>query len=117
MEREPLRQMVRAFRERRDFVLARLRQIPGVACPQPEGAFYVFPDISDYLGTASPSGRDIATSEDLCFYLLEEHDVALVPGDAFGAPYGARISYAASTEDLRTAMHRIEKGLAALKGE
>jgi aspartate/methionine/tyrosine aminotransferase len=115
MDREPIRQMVRAFRERRDFVLARLGQIPGVACPTPEGAFYVFPDISDYLGTTAPSGRGIATSEDLCFYLLEEHDVALVPGDAFGAPYGVRISYAASMEDLRTAMQRIERGLMALR--
>jgi aspartate aminotransferase/aspartate/glutamate/aspartate-prephenate aminotransferase len=117
MDREPVRQMVRAFRERRDFVLSALARLPGVECPTPEGAFYVFPDVSSYFGTTAPSGRAIEGSEDLCFYLLEEHDVALVPGDAFGAPYGVRLSYAASMEDLRTAMKRIEAGLAALDRE
>ena len=115
MGREPVRQMVRAFRERRDFVLAALREIPDVVCPQPEGAFYLFPDVSAYFGAEAPSGRSIDGSEALCFYLLEEHDVALVPGDAFGAPYGLRISYAASAQDLRTAMGRIREGLAALR--
>ncbi len=115
MDREPVRQMVRAFRERRDFVLAALSALPGVQCPTPEGAFYVFPDVSDYFGTTAPNGRVVDNSEDFCFYLLEEHDVALVPGDAFGAPYGVRLSYAASTEDLREAMRRIERGLAALR--
>ncbi len=114
MDPEPVRQMVRAFRERRAFVLDALTKIPGIECPKPEGAFYLFPDIAHYLGTASPSGRAIETSTDLCFYLLEEYDVALVPGDAFGAPSGVRISYAASSGDLRTAMQRIETGLAAL---
>ncbi len=115
MAREPVRQMVRAFRERRDFVLAALREIPGVVCPKPEGAFYLFPDVSAYFGAEAPSGRAIEGSEALCLYLLEEHDVALVPGDAFGAPYGLRISYAASSQDLRTAMGRIREGLAALR--
>ncbi|MEM1043261.1 MAG: pyridoxal phosphate-dependent aminotransferase [Bacteroidota bacterium] len=115
MDPEPVRQMVRAFRERRAFVLAALDRMPGVACPRPEGAFYLFPDISHYLGTTAPSGRSIETSTDLCFYLLEEHDVALVPGDAFGAPSGVRLSYAASAGDLRAAMQRIETGLAALR--
>ncbi len=114
MDGEPVRQMVRAFRERRAFVLAALARMPGVACPTPEGAFYVFPDVSAYFGTEAPSGRAVETSEDLCFYLLEEHDVALVPGSAFGAPYGVRISYAASGADLRAAMRRIAAGLAAL---
>ncbi|MEP0545477.1 MAG: pyridoxal phosphate-dependent aminotransferase [Rhodothermales bacterium] len=115
MDPEPIRQMVRAFRERRDFVLGALTAIPGVQCPTPEGAFYVFPDVSAYFGRTAPSGRAVANSEDLCFYLLEEHDVALVPGDAFGAPYGIRLSYAASTDDLREAMRRISAGLGALQ--
>ena len=114
MDRAPVQAMVEAFRERRDFVLGALEALPGVACPKPEGAFYVFPDVSSYSGTASPSGRSIDGAEALCFYLLEEHHVALVPGEGFGAPFGARISYAASMDDLNEAMRRIADGLAAL---
>ena len=114
MDMEPVREMVAAFRERRDYVLERLRAIPRVRCPKPEGAFYLFPDVSGLLDTRTPEGRQIATSDDLCFYLLEEHDVALVPGGAFGMPQGLRISYAASREELETAMDRIERGVEAL---
>ena len=115
MSLEPVRTMVKAFRERRDFVVDRLRGIDGVRCPRPGGAFYVFPDVSVFYGTTAPGGRAIEDSNDLCFYLLEEHDVALVPGAAFGAPSGFRISYAASMDDLKTALGRIEAGLAALQ--
>ncbi len=115
MDLAPVRAMVAAFRQRRDYVLARLKQIDGIRCPKPEGAFYLFPDVSAYYGTTAPSGRRIAGSQDLCFYLLEEHDVALVPGDAFGGPDGLRLSYAASMDDLATAMDRIEAGLGVLR--
>lgn len=115
MDMEPVREMVAAFRERRDYVLGRLLAIDGVVCPKPEGAFYLFPQMSAYFGTTAPSGRAINGSQDLCFYLLEEHDVALVPGDAFGGPDGLRISYAASLDDLKTAMDRIEAGLKSLQ--
>ena len=115
MDREPVREMVRAFRERRDFVLAALAAIPDVVCPKPEGAFYAFPDVSAYVGTTAPDGRTIRNSEALCFYLLDAHDVALVPGSGFGADYGLRISYAASMDDLQEAMRRIADGLAALR--
>ena len=115
MDMQPVERMVRAFRERRDFVLERLRSIDGVRCPTPEGAFYVFPEISTFFGMQAPDERLIENSNDLCFYLLEEHDVALVPGAAFGAPNGLRISYAASMDDLETAMDRIEAGLAELR--
>ncbi len=111
----PVRPMVEAFRARRDVVLERLRAMGGLRCPRPEGAFYLFPDVSDYLGTEAPGGRRITSSEDLCFYLLEEHHVALVPGEAFGAPGGLRLSYAASMADLKEALQRIEQGLAALR--
>ena len=116
MERdpEPVREMVRAFRERRDFVLGRLSGMDGVRCARPEGAFYVFPDVSAYVGREAPGGRAIGSAEDLCFYLLEEHDVALVPGEAFGEPSGLRLSYAASMEHLDEALGRIERGLQAL---
>lgn len=115
MDRSYVRKMVDVFRERRDDVLERLRRIDGVRCPKPEGAFYLFPDISRYLNTTAPGGRSIETSEDLCFYLLEECHVALVPGSAFGSPDGLRISYAASSDDLREAMDRVAAGLAALQ--
>ncbi len=115
MDMQPVERMVRAFRERRDFVLERLRSIDGVRCPTPEGAFYVFPEVATFFGRQTPDERLIENSNDLCFYLLEEHDVALVPGAAFGAPNGLRISYAASMDDLETAMDRIEAGLAALR--
>ncbi len=115
MDLAPVRAMVAAFHERRDYVLERLARIDGVRCPKPEGAFYLFPDVSAFFGTTAPSGRRIEGSQDLCFYLLEEHDVALVPGDAFGGPDGLRLSYAASMHDLETALDRIEAGLGLLR--
>jgi aspartate/methionine/tyrosine aminotransferase len=114
MDRGPIDRMVAAFKERRDYVLGRLDTLPGVRCPRPEGAFYVYPDISSYFGRRTPSGKEIASSTDLCFYLLDEHDVALVPGDAFGGGDGVRLSYAAAMRDLEEALDRIEQGLAAL---
>ncbi len=114
MDHEPIQVMVKAFRERRDYLLERLGSTPGVKIPKPEGAFYLFPQISDYYGTVSPSGRQINSSNELCFYLLEEHLVALVPGAAFGDPDGIRISYASSMDDLRKAADRIETGLKQL---
>ena len=110
-----IREMVGSFHSRRDVVLARLRDLPGVVCPEPEGAFYLFPDVSAYYGKTAPDGRQIDGSEALCFHLLERHDVALVPGSAFGADYGARLSYAAAPADLETAMDRVAAGLAELR--
>lgn len=115
MDPEPVREMVAAFRKRRDVVLERLRDIDGVRCPTPQGAFYVYPDVSDVLGTHAPDGTEIADSSDLCFYLLEEHDVALVPGTAFGEPNGVRLSYASSMQDIETALDRIADGISALE--
>lgn len=115
MDAAPIHAMVAAFRARRDYVLDRLVAIDGVRCPKPEGAFYLFPQVSAYYGATAPSGRRIDNSEDLCFYLLEEHHLALVPGHAFGGPDGVRLSYAASMPDLEEALNRIEAGLAALR--
>ncbi len=111
---DPIREMVEAFRARRDFLLARLGSIEGVVLPRPEGAFYLFPDVSAFFGCQT-DGRLIDSAEELCFYLLEQHHVALVPGEGFGAPRGLRISYAASMDELSTAADRIERGLAALR--
>lgn len=115
MDMEPIRLMVQAFRERRDYLLERMQSVPKIHAPKPEGAFYLFPQCSDYYGMVAESGRTINSSDDLCFYLLEEHLVALVPGAAFGDPNGIRISYASSMEDLQKAFDRIELGLSQLR--
>ena len=115
MDKAEIHKMVAAFRERRDYVLEQLTRLPGIHCPTPEGAFYLFPDISSYFGTTTPDGEEINSSNDLCFYLLDKHNVALVPGQAFGEPRGIRISYAASMENLTEALNRIKEGLSLLK--
>ncbi|MEM6337269.1 MAG: pyridoxal phosphate-dependent aminotransferase, partial [Bacteroidota bacterium] len=101
MDDSELAPMIAAFRSRRDHVLSELLAIDGVRCPKPEGAFYLFPDVSAFYGKTAPNGMVIRGSEDLCTYLLERHYVALVPGDAFGSPPGVRLSYAASMENLQ----------------
>ncbi len=115
MGREPVKTMVQAFRERRDFLLEALGQIDGLVVPRPEGAFYVFPDVSAYLNTCTPEGTFIATSEDLSVYLLQKHLVALVPGTAFGDPRGIRFSYAASLEEVAEGVRRFAQGLEQLQ--
>ena len=114
MSSEPIELMVDAFRRRRDFMLDRVAQWPGVQCPKPEGAFYLFPDVSATFGRTVPDGTVIDGSSAFAMYLLEHHDVATVAGDAFGADYGLRLSYAASMEDLAKAADRIEAALNAL---
>lgn len=109
-----VRDMVTAFKRRRDLVLSEISAIESVKCPVPQGAFYLFPDIGAWLGSRAPSGKVMETSQDLCFYFLEEHDVALVPGDAFGAPSGIRISYAASEDDLLVACSRLRTAFSLL---
>lgn len=107
--------MVDQFRNRRDMMVESLQAIPGVKCPTPGGAFYVFPDVGDYFGGTTQSGKLINNSNDLCMYLLEEFDVALVPGIAFGQDRGIRISYAASDADLKTACVRLHEAFAGIK--
>lgn len=114
MSMDPVRDMVASFRRRRDLVLDALGSIDGVRCPVPDGAFYVFPQFDAYFGRSTSSGRTIDSAEDLCFYFLEEHHVALVPGEGFGDPSGARISYAVSDEDLQEGLRRIRSGLEEL---
>lgn len=111
---EQVKAMRDSFRERRDFIYGKLSDIPGVRCFKPSGAFYVFPDISHYLNKKTSEGDIVKTSTDLCLYLLEEHGLATVPGDAFGEPNGIRLSYASSMEDLTKAMNRLEVGLGQL---
>lgn len=106
--------MVEAFRKRRKLVTDRLKKMHGVRTNMPAGAFYVFPDISDFFGK-SYNGTTIHNASDLSLYLLNEAHVAVVTGEAFGDHKCIRFSYAASEEELTEAMNRIEKALAQLK--
>ena len=108
-----LNDMITAFHQRRDLVLEKLNEMEGVQVNIPEGAFYVFPDISYFFGK-SYNGMVIKDSNDLCLYLLDEALVALVLGDAFGDPNCIRISYAAAEETLLEVMRRIKVALAKL---
>jgi aspartate aminotransferase len=115
MSHEPLRVMVEAFRRRRDFLIGQVAAIDGVVCPTPEGAFYLFPDLSAFFGRATPEGTPVGDADALCLFLLERHDLALVPGGAFGAPGAVRISYAAGMDDLAKGAERLRAGLAELR--
>jgi aspartate aminotransferase len=109
-----MQEMKQAFRERRDLVIERLKNIPGLEANVPGGAFYIFPDVSSYYGK-SDGTTTIEDGMGLCLYLLDKAQVALVPGSAFGSPAYIRISYATSTESLNKAFDRIENALAKLK--
>ncbi|HZV58673.1 MAG TPA: pyridoxal phosphate-dependent aminotransferase [Sphingobium sp.] len=104
-----------AFRKRRDLVVAMLNDAPGVHCPTPEGAFYVYPDVSGCMGKTTPDDRKIETDEDLIGYFLETRGVAAVHGGAFGLAPAFRVSYATSEAILRDACTRIQEACAALK--
>jgi aspartate aminotransferase len=107
-------EMKSAFLERRNFMIDQLNSIPGMKINQPQGAFYVFPDVSEFFGK-SVGDKLINNADDLCLYLLEEAKVALVTGNAFGSPSCIRISYAASMKELSEAMLRISKAINQLK--
>ena len=109
-----LNEMVNTFRQRRDLVISYLQKIPGIKCNVPDGAFYLFPDVSSYFGT-NDGINTIKDGDDLCMYLLRVANIALVDGSGFGAPKCIRISYAASEEQLIKAMERLTEALAMLK--
>ncbi|KAK4583980.1 hypothetical protein RGQ29_021917 [Quercus rubra] len=107
--------MVKAFRERRDFLVKSFGELEGVKISEPKGAFYLFIDFSSYYGTEVEGFGKIENSESLCRYLLDEGQVALVPGDAFGDDSCIRISYAASLTTIKAAVERIKKALLPLR--
>ena len=109
-----LRERNVAFRERRDLVVAMLNDAPGLSCPTPEGAFYVYPDATGVMGKTTPKGKKIDTDADLIDYFLDDYRVAAVHGGAFGLSPGFRISYATSSDILREACTRIQAACAAL---
>ena len=106
-----LHEMVSAFKNRRDLVVKLINEIPGLKLNVPEGAFYVFPDVSSYFGKTL-RGSLIKNADDFSMYLLGEANVATVTGDAFGNPDCIRFSYATSEEILTEALTRIKAALA-----
>ena len=107
---EKIKYMIDAFKERRKLILGLIAEIPGFKTNQPQGAFYVFPDISYYFGKIIKE-TTINTASDFSMYLLEKANVATVTGEAFGNPNCIRISYAASEEAITEACKRIKKAL------
>lgn len=107
-------EMRQAFERRRDLVVRLASEIPGLKVNKPEGAFYLFPEVSHYFGKSDGS-RTIADASDLAMYLLDEGHVATVAGDAFCAPGYIRLSYATSDANIVEAMKRIAAALARLK--
>jgi len=108
------KEMVKEFRKRRDHILAGIRKIPGIKVHEPQGAFYIFPDISAFIGK-SFEGRVMKNADDLCMYLLEKGFVSTVTGSAFGEPDCIRVSYATSIEQIDEGLKRIGEALGQLK--
>ncbi|MFZ4678719.1 MAG: pyridoxal phosphate-dependent aminotransferase [Flavobacterium sp.] len=109
-EPKVLNEMVSAFKNRRNLVVELAKEIPGLKINIPEGAFYLFPDVSSYFGKTL-RGKLINNADDLSMYLLSEANVATVTGAAFGNPNCIRISYATSEELLTEAFKRIKEAL------
>ena len=100
--------MREAFDRRRQTIVSMLREIPGVACPEPQGAFYVYPSVKGLLGRPI-AGRTATTSTELAELILEEAEVAVVPGEAFGTPGYLRMSYALGDDDLVEGVSRMQR--------
>jgi len=105
--------MVKAFDERRRYIVGALNKIPGVKCPMPQGAFYVFPDVSGVYGKPLKGGKTVKGSLELTDFLLDGARVAVVPGVAFGDDRCVRLSYATSLEAIKKGIERIGEALAA----
>jgi len=107
---ERIKYMVDEFKERRKLILSLLNEIEGFKCNEPEGAFYVYPDVTAYFGKTL-RGKQINNASDFSMYILEEANVATVTGDAFGNGNCIRISYAASVKEIKEAILRIKEAL------
>lgn len=110
----PSKEMTKEFARRKARVLELVKEIPGVTCPEPDGAFYIFPDVSYYYGKTDGE-ITITNASDLCMYLLNVANVSSVMGDAFGEPKCVRFSFANSMEKIEEGWKRIKTALAKLK--
>ena len=109
-----LKPCLKAFDERRHFVVNKLNSIQGISCLLPKGAFYAFPNVSGLVGKKTNNGKILNNDTDIVEWLLETAEVAAVPGVAFGLEPFFRVSYATSLELLKEAMNRIEKAVLSL---
>ena len=109
-----IQERAQIFQDRRDKVLSMLGQAGGVKCTRPEGAFYIYADISALVGKKTPEGAEIKTDFDFVSYLLDKKGVAVIHGEVFGLSPCFRLSYAASMESLEDACGRIQEACAAL---
>ena len=110
---KPSHDMVAEFKKRKDFIVAAVSSIPGIKVDDPDGAFYIFPDVSAFFGKKAGE-KVMENADDLCMYLLETGLVSTVTGSAFGEPDCIRMSYAASMEKLAEGAERLAKALGAL---
>jgi aspartate aminotransferase len=110
----PSLDMVKEFTRRRQRVLDLVKEIPGISCTEPDGAFYIFPDVSSYYGKTDGENK-ITNSQEFCMYLLNKAHVSSVMGEAFGEPDCVRFSFANSMEKIEEAWKRIKTALAKLK--
>ena len=110
----PSIEMTKEFARRRSRVLELVKEIPGITCPEPDGAFYIFPDVGYYYGKTDGENK-IANASDLCMYLLNVANVSSVMGDAFGEPKCVRFSFANSMDKIEEGWKRIKAALAKLK--
>ncbi len=112
---EPTLQMVQKFAERKQVVLQYLAEIPSITYNQPDGAFYVFPNVSSYFNKLTPNGEVIENADDLCMYFLNTAHVSVVTGRAFGEPNCIRMSFATSTANIIKGFSKIKMALTNLK--
>jgi len=105
---EPALEMLKAFDRRRKLILGELGKIPGINTPEPKGAFYVYPDVRGLLGKTW-DGVEINSSLELCDFILDKAEVALVPGEAFGPSGYVRMSYALGDDALLEGVQRLQK--------
>ena len=111
---KPTASMVAEFTKRRKRVMELLKEIPGIVCSEPQGAFYVFPQVNNFFGKADGDGS-IENADELCMYLLNKAHVSTVTGSAFGEPNCIRISFANSMENIEKGFSKIKNALANLK--
>jgi len=111
---DELEKMRVEFDKRRKVMVARLREIPGVTCVEPKGAFYAFPDLSAFIGRKTPEGKKIENDVQLCEWLIEAARVAVVMGSAFHAPGFVRLSYATSMKNVEEGVRRLAEALPRL---
>ena len=109
-----VQKMRKIFLQRRNVILEKLNNIPNIVCDQPNGAFYVFPDFSYYIGSKTPKGKIISNSNDLCSYILDLTGVVSVSGESFGAPGYIRFSYATSDQTINDSMDLVKNAIETL---